>query len=104
MCNLSPRPCNQDAYKRLLERVDDTKEQLRPFELNGILPAGYWRLPAGEVQPQPNSGEFVMFPSFMERGLGFPSSEFFQRSLLQYLAARLGSPLCFAIEFLRGLL
>jgi hypothetical protein len=61
-------------------RSSTSEKHLHPFINGKVLPeksAGKWRIPAGEDQPQPEPGEFVVFLSFLERGLAFPTSEYF---------------------------
>ena len=53
----------------------------------GALPdgsTGAWRAATGDEQPRPRQGAFVMFASFLDLGLAFPSSEFFRRFLAIY--------------------
>ena len=55
---------------------------LEEWATAGALPdgsTGTWRAATGDEQPRPRLGEFVMFASFVDRGLAFPSSEFFRR-------------------------
>jgi hypothetical protein len=52
----------------MLEQLFSDEEQQRPFERTDILPVESWRLPGSEVHPKPNR-EFLMFPTFLERGL-----------------------------------
>ena len=40
--------------------------------------------PAGEISPNPERGEFVVFGAHLERGLGLPASPFFQEFLHFY--------------------
>ena len=50
----------------------------------GVLPLaseGRWHNATVDPRPWPSPGEFVAFLAFLERGLGFPMSEFFRRLL-----------------------
>ena len=42
------------------------------------------RLPEGEVQPEPQPGEYVVFLTYFERGFGLPASPFFRDFLDTY--------------------
>jgi hypothetical protein len=42
------------------------------------------RLPMGEIVPEPESGERVVFISHFERGFGLPTSDFFRDFLDTY--------------------
>jgi hypothetical protein len=60
------------------------ERHLQSFIAGGVLPkksTGKWRLPAGEAQPRPGPGEFVVFLSFLEWGLAFPTFRIFRRLL-----------------------
>ena len=48
------------------------------------LGANRWQIPSNETEPVANPGEYVVFLSFLERGLAFPSSLFFRRFLAYY--------------------
>ncbi|KAK1607968.1 hypothetical protein QYE76_031641 [Lolium multiflorum] len=65
-----------------------TKEALIPHVVAGIIPEfkrERWRVPAAdEVEPLPRPGEFVLFLSFLDRGLALPSSDFFRQLLSFY--------------------
>ncbi|KAK1618976.1 hypothetical protein QYE76_024493 [Lolium multiflorum] len=65
-----------------------TKEALIPYVAAGIIPEfkrERWRVPAAdEVEPLPRPGEFVLFLSFLDRGLALPSSDFFRQLLSFY--------------------
>jgi hypothetical protein len=68
------------AIKRAWSRSTVSCHQLRPFINVGLLPAedaGKWRVPGDEPEPAVQDGEFVVFTSFLERGLSFPMFEFF---------------------------
>ena len=60
---------------------------LEEWATAGALPnasSGAWRAATGDEQPWTWQGEFVMFASFLDRGLAFPSSEFFRRFFAFY--------------------
>ncbi|KAK1551519.1 hypothetical protein QYE76_000012 [Lolium multiflorum] len=65
-----------------------TKEALIPYVAAGIIPEfkrERWRVPAAnEVEPLPRPGEFVLFLSFLDRGLALPTSDFFRQLLSFY--------------------
>ncbi|KAK1653621.1 hypothetical protein QYE76_071426 [Lolium multiflorum] len=65
-----------------------TREALIPYVAAGIIPEfkrERWRVPAAnEVEPLPRPGEFVLFLSFLDRGLALPSSDFFRQLLSFY--------------------
>ena len=54
---------------------------LEEWATAGALPdgsTGAWRATTGDERPRTREGEFVVFTSFLDRGLAFPSSEFFR--------------------------
>ena len=54
---------------------------LEEWAAAGALPdasTGAWRAASGDERPRTREGEFVVFTSFLDRGLAFPSSEFFR--------------------------
>ena len=62
-------------------------EDLLPYIAQGVIPErkrNRWRVPSDEEIPTPNPGEFVVFLSFLDRGLSFPTSHFFRRLLAYY--------------------
>ena len=62
-------------------------EHLRPFCNSKVIPEkkeNSWRLPGAEQWPMPTKGEFVVFTSFLERGLSFPTSRFLRQFLNFY--------------------
>ena len=62
-------------------------EHLLPFCNSKILPEkaeNQWRIPGVEGWPMPRRGEFVVFTSFLERGLSFPTSRFLRQFLSFY--------------------
>ncbi|KAM0911980.1 hypothetical protein ACQ4PT_013105 [Festuca glaucescens] len=62
-------------------------EALMSFTASGVIPqkgATRWRMPGNEEIPLPEKGEFVVFVSFLERGLSFPTSQFLRRLLSYY--------------------
>ncbi|KAK1645316.1 hypothetical protein QYE76_063121 [Lolium multiflorum] len=65
-----------------------TKESLIPYVAAGIIPEfkrERWRVPAAnEVEPLPRPVEFVLFLSFLDRGLALPTSDFFRQLLSFY--------------------
>ncbi|KAK1628284.1 hypothetical protein QYE76_002599 [Lolium multiflorum] len=64
-----------------------TKEALIPYVAAGIIPEfkrERWRVPAANEEPLPRPGEFVLFLSFLDRGLALPSSDFFRQLLSFY--------------------
>jgi hypothetical protein len=62
-------------------------EMLLPFMSSGIIPEARnnrWLIPGDEETPMPRKGEFIVFLSFLERGLSFPTSHFIRRFLEFY--------------------
>jgi hypothetical protein len=84
------------------EFIQSTIEEhhLEPFVDKGILPpisdTFSYRLPGDETSPKPEPGEFVVFLSFLERGLAFPTCPFFRR-FLHFFQIKISdlSPHCF---------
>ena len=61
-----------------------TVHALEQLAREGLLPPAeqeQWRIATADPRPKPSSGQFVVFTVFLERGLGFPMSEFFRRVL-----------------------
>ena len=53
----------------------------------GVIPEAKdnrWRIPGSEESPAPRRSEFVVFLSFLDRGLSFPSSLFLRKFLSFY--------------------
>ena len=62
-----------------------TTSQLKSFESVGLLVKNQYRAPSStEVASSPQDGEFILFASQLERGLGLPTSKFFRRFLAYY--------------------
>ena len=62
-----------------------TEALLKSYQAAGLLVKGRYRVPpAIESTPSPRNGEFIVFTSQLERGLGFPTSKFFRRFLAFY--------------------
>jgi hypothetical protein len=61
---------------------------LHPYITSGVIPAKgkltRWRIPGKEMEPAPERGEFVVFTSFLDRGLAFPTSQFLRQLLAFY--------------------
>ena len=60
---------------------------LLPYISQGVIPEAKnnrWRIPGSEESPAPRRGEFVVFLSFLDRGLSFPSSLFLRKFLAFY--------------------
>jgi hypothetical protein len=60
---------------------------LIPYITAGVLPEkakNRWRIPGKETEPLPGKDEFVIFLSFLDRGLAFLSSSFFRHFLAFY--------------------
>lgn len=75
------------AIKGAWSRSKCTARLLLPYIAAGLIPAkaeNRWRIPSGETEPAPNPGEFIVFLSFLDRGLSFPTSLFFRRLLAFY--------------------
>ena len=72
------------APKNKWERSSVTAQALEQAANEGLLPPASerrWRIASADPRPRPSPGEFVAFLAFLERGLGFPTSEFFRRFL-----------------------
>ena len=54
------------------------------YRTHRIPPEVESRLPEGEVQPEPQPGEYVVFLTHFERGFGLPASPFFRNFLDTY--------------------
>jgi hypothetical protein len=72
------------AVRGLWDGSNVTQKELKQFKAAKLLLLGSWRVPGCETQPNPQPDEFVVFASFLERGLGFPSSQYFRRFLHFY--------------------
>jgi hypothetical protein len=62
-------------------------EHLRGFINSKVIPEkaqNQWRIPGKEQWPMPMPGEFVVFTSYLERGLSFPTSRFLRQFLNFY--------------------
>ena len=62
-----------------------TESQLRSYQAARLLVKGKYIVPPKtEVAQSPKDGEFIVFTSQLERGLGLPTSKFFWRFLSYY--------------------
>ena len=64
-----------------------TASLLLPYISQGVIPEAKknrWRIPGNEESPEPRRGEFVVFLSFLDRGLSFPTSLFLRKFLNFY--------------------
>ena len=100
------------APKSQWQRSLVTAHALEQLAAEGLLPLAeenQWCIATMDPRPRPSPGEFVVFTAFLERGLGFPTSEFFQR-VLDFYGLKLHdltpnhSPPCLLRNSLRGLL
>jgi hypothetical protein len=60
---------------------------LTPYIKAGVLPEkakNQWQIPGKQTEPLPGKDEFVIFLSFLDRRLAFPSSSFFRHFLAFY--------------------
>ena len=63
------------------------KPALLPYISSGVILAkakNRWRIPGEETAPDPEKGEFIVFLSFLDRGLAFPTSRFLRQFLNFY--------------------
>jgi hypothetical protein len=65
-----------------------TASTLLPYVASGVIPKNgkltRWRILGKEREPAPEPGEFIVFVSFLDRGLAFPTSQFFRQLLAFY--------------------
>ena len=72
------------APKSQWQRSSVTAHALEQLIAEGLLSLAEenpWCIAFVDPRPRPSPGEFVAFTAFLERGLGFPMSEFFRRVL-----------------------
>ena len=78
----------QPPMESLAWKLPITKEKhLEELVSAGLLQdkaIGHWRAPKGDMYPGAGEQEIVMFTLFTQRGLGLPSSKFFQYLLHYY--------------------
>jgi hypothetical protein len=58
-----------------------------PYISAGVIPEkgkNRWRIPGKEAAPEPGKDEFVVFLSFLDGGLAFPTSSYFHHFLSFY--------------------
>src|SRR3954464_4640468 len=60
-----------------------------------------WRIPLSDAEPTLYVGEFVCFPSFLDRGLSFPTS-LFLRHLLRDLGPHSIQQIAFFVSLCEG--
>lgn len=75
------------AIKGAWFRSKAKAEMLLPYISQGIIPEARinrWRIPGDEEIPAPRPGEFVVFLSYLDRGLSFPTCHFLRRFLAFY--------------------
>lgn len=76
-------PLDSLAWKKPITQEDDLEKLVE----QGLLPEraiGHWRAPKGDEYPGAGGHEIVMFTSFVQRGLGLPTSKFFRYFLHYY--------------------
>jgi hypothetical protein len=76
------------AITRSWSRSTYTAKTLLSYITSGVILAKgkltRWRIPGKVTEPAPEHNEFVVFTSFLDRGLAFPTSQFLRQLLAFY--------------------
>ncbi|CAN6305118.1 unnamed protein product [Urochloa humidicola] len=78
----------QESFYGPSRVTEEHLQQLVALGMMGPKEILHWRAPTGEDRPYEQTGETVVFTSFIERGLGLPTGDFF-RGLLNFYGIEL---------------